>query len=57
MNRQGCVDFLAGMLAGWLGVNTDKFKRGEREIFDRFGDRVMLAWEFMEEELRELRAK
>jgi hypothetical protein len=55
MDSESAVKFLAGMLGGWLGIDAAKPKRGEREILTRFGERVMLAWLYMEEELRDLR--
>jgi hypothetical protein len=55
VNGETAATFIAGLTARWAGVDPDKPKRGEREILARFGERVMLAWLYLEQELDELR--
>lgn len=57
MNSEEGARFVVGMTARWAGVNPDDLRRGEGAILEKYGERVMLAWALMDEELRELRTQ
>jgi hypothetical protein len=62
VNRESAAQFIAGTLAGWSGYSyidlpsiskrgLKKPKAAEREVFDRFGENVMLAFDLALDEL------
>jgi len=66
MNRAAAAQWFAGTIAGWLGYSyidlphikkagLRKPKAAEREVFDRFGENVALAYELAVDELKRLK--